>query len=173
MFTRLTGMETAYNHLTSVKLDMLSILSSSYMYEQNFIKMLDAYGKPVEAFSLADVLCRADERVIKLEGFEKYDKTFFAVCNGVAQTLNHLGPVTGHLFVSPARAASFPLHTDPDDVVIAMIKGSKVFRNDQEEITLSAGDFMLIPKNYPHQAINLTDNRMLSIGLESFTLEKL
>lgn len=174
MFLKIPFAENPFAFLADVPFDLDRLLSSSYLYEQNYVKVIGAGGRPLEVFSMADVLCQSDRLVVKIEGFEKYDAAYFKACHEVARQLDHCGPVTAHLFVSPAGAASFPLHTDPDLVVLAMLQGEKVFSSHQEQVTLSAGEFMLIPRNYPHQAINsLGDNVMLSIGLESFTVEKL
>lgn len=173
MFTKLVGVSQFYDQFRSVALSLVGMLSHPYMYEQNAIKLIGPNRQAVEVFSMVDILCRSDRCVVKIEGFEKYNANFFTTCNQVAAHMDHVGPVTCHLFKSPAGAVSFPLHTDPDHVVIVMLEGTKVFRNNEEEMMLSAGDFMLIPKNYPHEAINITDNTMLSIGLESFIVEKL
>lgn len=173
MFKRLVDMEPLFEQFTRQSVDLDTLLASEFPYQQGYVKFIDDQRRVHTADHLGDLLQGHSEPVIKIEGFEKYDVNFFMACQGVAIRQHHFGPVTCHLFKSPAQALSFPLHTDPDDVVIVMIEGSKCFRSHEQEITLLPGDFMLIPKHYPHEAINVTSSLMLSIGLESFTREKL
>lgn len=173
MFTLLKGFESHHDTLTDELIDLVNLFHSPYVFEQNMVKMIDQYGRSLEAFNQADLICRSENLVTKIEGMEKLNAAWFNTFNLIAKERGHLGPVTCHLFQSKAGAKSFPLHTDPDDVIIVMLKGKKVFRNEGESISLTAGDFMLIPKNYPHEAVNTESNLMLSIGLESFIVEKL
>jgi uncharacterized RmlC-like cupin family protein len=174
MFTKLTDLRADYIGFSEKGLDLDEVLQSPYTYEQNFVKSITPTQQAQELFNVLDVLNVESRQVIKIEGYEKHSKEFFLACARVATLMKHTGPVTCHLFKSPEGAKSFPEHTDPDTVVIHMLKGVKLFKNTQGDILyLQPGDFMLIPANYPHEAVNVTDNLMLSIGLESFNVEKL
>lgn len=173
MFKRLDNMESVFERFIKSAPDLESLLNSDFAYEQGYVRYIDAQKRIHGANHLGDLFAHEIEPVVKFEGFEKYDIDYFMACQAIAIRLDHFGPVTCHLFKSPAEATSFPLHSDPDRVVIVMLEGQKRFRNHEEDVLLTAGDFILIPKHYPHEAINVTDNLMLAIGLESFTREKL
>lgn len=173
MFRRLADMKLVFDQLMRQPLPMDDILNSDFSYEQEYVKYIDDQRRVHTASHYGDILRQSVEPVIKIEGFEKFSLELFMGCQGIAIKQGHYGPVTAHLFISPADGLSFPMHTDPDDVIIVMLEGSKRFCGHDEDQLLVAGDFMLIPKNYPHRAINVTDNLMLSVGLESFTVEKL
>jgi len=173
MFTRLKRDTPGVAELLNAPLPFDDILSSPYSYEQGIIKYIDAAHQGHVASSITNLYSRLLEPVIKIEGIEKLNRAFFEGCNTLAIHLGHKGPVTCHLFKSPAGGASFPLHTDPDTVVVVLLSGIKVFRNPECSIELHEGDVMQMPAHYPHEAINITENTMLSIGLESFIIEKL
>lgn len=174
MFKLLEELKGKINGFTEAGLNLDDVLSSPYSYAQRYVKLIDDTRQTRDAFSIVDVLEVDECCVVKIEGYEKHSRSFFDACAQVARLMKHMGPVTCHLFKSPKGSSSFPEHTDPDIVIIYMLSGSKMFHNSTGcAITLEAGDFMLIPANYRHEAINLSDNLMLSIGLESYNTEKL
>lgn len=149
------------------------VLQHPYTYEQNFVKAVNGAGGADLLFSFSEVLEISETQPIKIEGYERHSYQMFHGCQAIANHFDHRGPVTCHLFKSPAGGKSFPEHTDPDRVIIIMLEGTKEFKNHHGDLMLlKAGDVMEIPPNYHHQAFNLTDNLMLSIGLESFNVEK-
>ena len=86
----------------------------------------------------------------------------------------HDGPVTAHLFVSPKDGISFDMHTDPDDVIVYTVKGSKTMEvQDHGVFEIREGCALFIPKNVPHRARNIHESITISFGLECFTLDKL
>lgn len=159
------------NTVSEDDLDIDGLLAGPYMYEEGFVKHIVG-GIVRQANSLADVIEYAD-KVLKIEGIEKLSPFLFSTCQQVAEFFQHKGPVTCHLFRSPYGSISFPLHTDPDDVVIYMVKGNKVFKTDSDDVLVNEGEWLHIPKGSMHRGWNIEDSIMLSFGLELFIVEKL
>lgn len=160
-----------FQYITESTLRVDDILSSPYPFEQQLVKILNK-GIVIDALSASDVLEHSD-KVIKIEGMEKLCPILFQACKDLAEVMEHDGPVTCHLFLSPAGGKSFPTHTDPDDVFLYMVSGMKHMAVNDSVKLLTAGDTLLIPRNTPHRAHNLNDSKMLSFGLERFIVEKL
>lgn len=152
-------------------LDFNKVLDSEYSYQQQLVKAIVNNGS-MTLFTPDDIV-RHRDRVIKIENYERYSKTLADACSVIAAVFKHAGPVTCHLFLSPAGASSFDLHTDPDDVVLFLMKGSKGFYVDESFFRLEVGEFLFIPHDIVHQAITFDDSVMLSFGLEKYISEKL
>ena len=71
-----------------------------------------------------------------------------------------------HLYISPKDSKSFPTHTDPIDVFIYVIEGTKVMEVNNSIHTIKEGEYIFIPAETPHRAINIHDSTMLSIGIK-------
>jgi quercetin dioxygenase-like cupin family protein len=96
---------------------------------------------------------------VKIEGLEKHYKS---ITHDLGITKKH----TVHLYVSPKDSKSFPTHTDPIDVFIYVIEGTKVMEVDNFTHTIKEGEYISIPAGTPHRAINNYNSTMLSIGVE-------
>jgi mannose-6-phosphate isomerase-like protein (cupin superfamily) len=104
---------------------------------------------------------------------EKYNEEIFNHCQTLPKTHKHHGPITCHAFRAFRQSNSFGLHSDPDDVIMYCVYGSKkIIVNDIEHI-LKSQDSLFIPANTPHEAVNEEESLMLSFGLEKFYIEKL
>lgn len=147
-------------------------LESPHPYEQGLVKYIEN-DKSYGTFGPMDYLERCDTHPIKIEGYERLNWVMFRECQRLARHFNHDGYVSCHLFLSPKDSKSFTMHTDPDDVVIHMVDGRKVFESPDGRIVLSAGDTLLIPRGTHHRAINVDSSIMLSFGLEQFLEKKL
>ncbi len=158
--------------LCEADLHMDTILSSHYPYEQGQVWVIHPSGFPTQAFNAMDII-KHDDCTVKVEGYEKLSRQLFEAVRTVAQTLNHQGPTTCHLFRAPKGAASFPTHTDPDDVILHVVSGTKTIELEDRVVTLGAGDTLYLPRETTHRAVNHDASLMLSIGLELFTVEKL
>lgn len=146
--------------------------SSSHPYEQQLVKYIEN-DKSYVAFGPMDYLEHGETKPIKVEGYERLNFTMFQECRRLAAHFSHDGPVSCHLFLSPKDSKSFIMHTDPDDVIIHVVQGRKVFESPAGQIELSAGDSLLIPRGTYHRAINVDSSIMLSFGLEQFLEKKL
>lgn len=157
--------------VNELDLDLTHLLDSPYSYEEGLIKIVED-GQIRPAYSIVDVL-ENEQAIIKVEGLEKLNLKLFTTCRELSAVFGHAGPVTCHLFKSPKGSNSFPMHTDPDDVVIYMVKGRKHFEHDHGTIHLAEGEVLHIPRMERHRAVNVEDTLMLSFGLECFIREKL
>jgi len=96
---------------------------------------------------------------VKIEGLEKQ---YESIIHDLGITKKH----TVHLYISPKNSKSFPIHTDPIDVFIYVIEGTKVMEVNNSMHTIKAGEYISIPAGTPHRAINNYNSTMLSIGVE-------
>ena len=170
MLSKITDFK--FQGITESLLDIDRFLTSPHPYEQLLVKFIDndkSYGinSPIE------YLEHCDSKPIKIEGIERLNRTMFKECGRLAGHYGHNGYVSCHLFLSPKDSISFNMHTDPDDVIIHMVKGSKVFESPTTTILLREGDSLYIPRDSHHRAINTDDSIMLSFGLEQFLEKKL
>ena len=96
---------------------------------------------------------------VKIEGLEKQYKN---ITHDLGITKKH----SIHLYISPKDSKSFPTHTDPIDVFIYVIEGTKVMEVNNSIHTIKEGEYISIPAGTPHRAINNYNSTMLSIGVE-------
>ncbi len=160
-----------FQGITEELLMVDQFLSSPHPYEQGLVKYVfnDAsYGinSPMEYLEHSD-------KPIKVEGYERLNAVLFGECQRLAAYFGHAGYVSCHLFISPKGSTSFSMHTDPDDVVVYVVKGGKEFESIDQLESVKAGDVLYIPRNHPHRAINTDSSLMLSFGLELFLEQKL
>lgn len=151
--------------------DVVKIIYNKFYYEQKLISVIDEKSKQILVKDHIE-LHHYSNNTIKIEGMEKYSDTFWKKCQQFAKKYSHTGPVTCHVFISKEGSLSFPLHFDPDDVIIYCCNGVKNLVVDNKEIELKAGDQIYIPAKTPHQAINKFSSITLSFGLEKFFVEK-
>ena len=96
---------------------------------------------------------------VKIEGLEKHYKS---ITHNLGITKKH----TVHLYVSPKDSKSFPMHTDPIDVFIYVMQGTKTMMVEEELFIIEEGHHIHIPAGTPHRATNTEPSIMLSIGIE-------
>lgn len=157
--------------LTLKDLMVDEVLSSPYVYEQEYIKLILPQGSsPV---SSVIKLVEHSGNGIKVEGYEKLSLRLHQASMKLASDCHHNGPVTCHLFISPKGSLSFPRHIDPDRVILFMLDGHKELNLDTGAVSLNPGDIFEIATNEPHQVVNKKDSVMLSFGLEHFTVDKI
>lgn len=148
------------------------VVSSPYAYEQGLIKVLRGDGTHV-VNSLTEALQMGMTYPIKIEGYERLNEVLYKECLRLAQHFNHAGYVSCHLFQSIKGSKSFSMHTDPDDVIVYMVRGRKQFISPVQDLVLEQGQSIFIPRQTLHQAINTDDSIMLSFGLDLFLENKL
>jgi Mannose-6-phosphate isomerase len=158
--------------ITEASLGLDRFFDSPHPYEQQLVKYIEN-DKSYGALSPLDYLEHGETKPIKVEGFERLNFIMFEECRRLGRHFNHNGPVSCHLFLSPKDSKSFTMHTDPDDVIIYMVQGRKVFESPDGQVELSAGDSLFIPRGTYHRAINVDSSIMLSFGLEQFLEKKL
>jgi|GEM_PF-3250851 len=76
-------------------------------------------------------------------------------CNNLSQELKT--KFWTNVYITPAKRSGFLKHTDHHDVFAIQLSGKKTWtiypsKADPMNITLEKGDFLYLPKNYPHEA---------------------
>jgi quercetin dioxygenase-like cupin family protein len=115
-------------------------------------------------------LTQAIERgwTVKAEGVEYWNQHLYIRSSNLAQGYR----TTLHLYVGQAGGTSFPMHTDPDPVIVVCVQGRKTFKLEgYEPITLEVGDWLYMPANHPHQAFSETKSAIISIGFHPWNSE--
>jgi mannose-6-phosphate isomerase-like protein (cupin superfamily) len=149
-------------------------LSHELLYEQKLVRAIDAQHLQHDVNSLGDLIrYRSNGCSIKVEGMERFSVDIFHQGRLYAKSYLHNGPVTCHMFISPAGSPSFPMHTDPDHVVIHCCEGIKRMIVQTDTIDLHPGSYVYIPYGTPHMALNEYDALTLSFGLERFLKDKM
>lgn len=156
--------------LESLKLD--EVLSSNYCFEQRLVFAVLADQTTVQVKSPKE-LESYPGATVKIEGMESLSREMFYACRRLGDSFHHEGPVTAHLFVGQAQSPSFPLHVDPDDIILQVLLGEKDLIVGDDVITIHPGEALFMPRNTPHQALNTKGSIMLSFGLENYTADKL
>jgi len=145
-----------------------NFIQNDIVYLQRLLYYIDGAGRQIQIDNLGH-LHSCYGKTIKMEGVEKLNRKIFNFC----KSFKHNGPVTCHIFRSFAGSPSFPLHKDPDDVLLYMIQGNKDLYIYNNTVTIEEGKQFFITANIPHQAINTSDSLMLSIGFEKFLVDKI
>jgi mannose-6-phosphate isomerase-like protein (cupin superfamily) len=151
--------------------DVVEFIHNPLAYEQKLVSIINTKGEQILLSSFSE-LYNDPNSTIKVEGLEKFSIETYNKCQYLGLKYNHKGPITCHAFIAKDGAPSFPLHTDPDDVIILCVEGTKKLLIENEYIILQAGDDVYIPANTPHQAFNENAAFTLSFGLEKFLKDK-
>jgi mannose-6-phosphate isomerase-like protein (cupin superfamily) len=149
-----------------------NFIQNDLVYDECLISIIDDLGRQIYLDRLGD-LYKHQKNTIKVEGLEKYNESLFLKCQELGKRYNHFGPITCHAFRGFNSSHSFPLHTDPDDILLYMVYGEKKIIINDKEVSLKEGDEIFIPANTKHKAIYTGDSLMLSFGLEKFLVDKL
>lgn len=151
--------------------DVVEFIHNPLAYEQKLVSVINTKGEQILLSSFSE-LYNDPESTIKVEGMEKFSIEIYNKCQYLSLKYSHKGPITCHAFIAKANAPSFPLHTDPDDVIILCVEGDKKLLIKDEYILLRAGEDVYIPANTPHQAFNESAAFTLSFGLEKYLKDK-
>jgi mannose-6-phosphate isomerase-like protein (cupin superfamily) len=128
----------------------------AYMYDRTLY--IDKDGKDVKIVSdtyeeyFAKVQIKLAEAfdTIKVEGIER-------LCDFTDGTI--------HAFRYWEGSPSFGEHTDPVDVIIHQCEGAKVMEVAGNIKDIIEDEFLMIPANTPHRALNDKEGLMFSYGL--------
>ena len=152
--------------------ELLSFVLTDYALEENIVYAIDDEGLGCILTSGSEVLQYWGRNTIKVQSMEKFNQEVFDMGQGLARQYGHYGPVTCHAFYAPKGARSFPVHTDPDDVIVYVAQGTKCMEVAGQEHQLQVGQTIRMAANIPHRAINRHESLMLSFGLEKFMKDK-
>lgn len=105
-----------------------------------------------------------DHNISKEEAILKvFEKQFTVKVEGMEHLVDNSKTV--HMFISPKESKSFKSHTDLVNLKILCIEGTKMFEVDGQMNTLNQDQFVLVPKDTLHRAINTHASVILSIEL--------
>jgi mannose-6-phosphate isomerase-like protein (cupin superfamily) len=149
-------------------------LSHTLLYEQKLVYAIDFEHRQIPLSNFGELVKhRVAGCSIKVEGMERFSSDIFSKGLHYAIAHKHSGPVTCHMFISPAGSPSFPMHIDPDDVIIHGCEGVKHMVVDNQSFDITPNSFLYIPYNTPHMALNHCDAITLSFGLERYLKDKI
>ena len=128
----------------------------AYMYDRTFY--IDNCGKDVkiisdtyeEYFAKVQVKLAEASDTLKVEGIER-------LCDWKDGTI--------HAFRYWENSPSFPVHTDPVDVIIEVHEGEKDIEVNGLNHNLRRYETVVIPANTPHRAMNKSEGLIFSYGL--------
>lgn len=151
--------------------EIVGFIHNPLAYEQNLVSVINNKGEQIPLIAFGE-LYSYDECSIKVEGLERYSQNIWNACLGYASKHGHNGPVTCHGFIATKGSPSFGLHTDPDDVIIYCVSGTKTMIVNNDYIVINAGEEIFIPANTLHKALNEYEAFTLSFGLENYLKDK-
>lgn len=154
--------------------DFDNIIYHELSYKQRMVYAIDEIGREHSSDSILETQNYIKLNYsIKLEQLEKYSQPLYEFCKSIASLYGHNGPTTCHAFKASKDSYTFPLHTDPDDVVLYGIDGCLQLELDGKLCQVGVGETLIIPADVSHRAVNMSDSLILSIGLEKFLKEKM
>lgn len=151
--------------------DVVKFIHNPLSYEQNLVSFINTKGEIIPLSSFSE-LYSDEPKTVKVEGMERFSKEVYDLCEHFRHLHSFVGPITCHAFIAQEDSPSFPMHTDPDDVIIYCCEGRKSMDINGQYITLEVGESVWIPANTPHRALNEHASMILSIGLERYLIDK-
>lgn len=151
---------------------LIDLLSHPNIYDENIISYIDLNGKQHSVYSFGDIFDGKD-KTIKIEAMEKVFKDVYKKTLDIKAMSGHVGVTNAHLFWATKNAPSFDLHTDPYDVYIKCMWGTKTMLIDGQIVEINIDDPALcIPNGVLHKALNYEESIMISYGNETFLEER-
>lgn len=151
--------------------EVIEFIHNPLAYEQNLVSKINIKGEQIPLNSFNE-LYSSELCTIKIEGMERFSKSLWEKCCEFGVIYNHIGPVTCHVFIAHKDSPSFDMHTDPDNVIIYCCHGTKTLIINEKHHTVKEGEYVYIPANTPHKALNEFSAVTLSFGLEKFLKDK-
>lgn len=144
-----------------------NLILEQSIYNENKVFRIDAFGLDYVCKAPRDVLHCSNKDTIKVEGLECNPEIFQFIKN-ILETYfaGEERIATVHLFKAKENGHSFPVHTDPVDLLIYCVEGIKTMEVNGLEYTIPKDSGLFMPANTPHRATNKHDSVMLSIGFE-------
>ena len=125
-------------------------------YESGDLKVIGYPG-----FSNSDVVVR--DRMSYSQWLESYQSYPIIKVEGLENVIKGFKSV--HLFYNQKSRHSFKWHTDPVNVQLHVLKGTKLLQVKNKNYKLVAGQSARIPKNHLHRAYSVADTWALSIEI--------
>lgn len=153
--------------------EVVEFIHHPLAYEQKLVHAVTPDLLQIQLTSPKDLYSYTDTKTIKIEGMERYNAWVWNKAREFADLYNHTGPITAHAFMTSINGPTFGVHTDPDDVIVYCCEGTKRMEVDGNLFVLNPGDWVYMPHNTPHRAINTDASLMISFGLERFYVDKM
>jgi mannose-6-phosphate isomerase-like protein (cupin superfamily) len=125
-------------------------------YESGDLRVIGYPG-----FSNSDVVVR--DRMSYSKWLESYQSYPIIKVEGLEDVIKGFKSV--HLFYNQKSRRSFKWHTDPVNVQLHVLKGTKFLQVRNKNYKLVAGQSAIIPKNHLHRAYSTADTWALSVEL--------
>lgn len=175
---RIRGGVPINRHLMITSSELLAFAYHPIAYEQRLVNIVVPDGRQVLLLSPSELASHPLNPTnapvtIKIEGMERYSNQLWEQAQELAFRYGHDGPITCHAFISPVNGATFGIHTDPDNVIIYCVEGTKTMEIEGDLYRLQPGEYVYIPYDTPHRAINEHFSVMLSFGLERYYNDKM
>lgn len=171
------GAAVSYDNQLEIEMlneDTITIaLTSALLYDEQLVYAIenDLRVRPVGSYS---ELATLNNATIKIEGMERIFESVYSEALSITQTSSHYGPITCHLFWAEKDSPSFDIHTDPYDVYLKVLQGSKTMVVEGETVILTPeSELYKMPANTPHRARNISPSIMLSYSTEGFLENRL
>ena len=110
-----------------------------------------------------ELLQRASERLVVLRNCAQH----FDVAQEAWYKYGHK-TLTGNAYLNGANVTGLPPHSDPYDIVVLQLAGSKrwyLLGHRPDVVTLRAGDILCIPKGLRHETCVPAESKTISIHL--------
>lgn len=108
-----------------------------------------------------------------IEGFSSITRAISNLCTTIVNDSRVIRSSI-HIFEADATAMSFCDHTDPVDVIMLVLEGTKDILTTVDgvvtKIILNAGEYLHVPLGLVHRIENTHASIMLSIGLERYAI---
>jgi ribosomal protein L16 Arg81 hydroxylase len=158
-----------YDSILSVG-DLDRLLESEQLPASFFHVVKNGVTHPPEEWSRMAIAKMGEQRVALPERlFDLYSNGATLILNQAHHAIPALGlacrqiacelgvPSRANIYVAPPDAEGFPKHTDPHEILILQISGTKswvLYPQDREpvEIEMMAGDLLYLPRNLAHAA---------------------
>ena len=114
---------------------------------------------------------------LTVNSLEQMEPNLAEFCHNLSHELKT--KIWTNVYITPCERSGFPQHTDHHDVFALQLSGKKTWtiypeKKDPLQITLEKGDFLYLPKNYPHEAKTGDSHSVhLTLGAEFATYSDL
>jgi len=180
-----------YSHHTfpCIDIPINDLIYSHYMYEEGHIGIIYKLNDKVMHDQILTIseykkyIKDHPNHTLVIRGIEGLDKkthdniSYLIDDYDYEKQFNFNSYFTAHLYIAKENSPSFLWHTDPDNVIIAVLEGEKrVYIRDNSEkdyYDVSQGNYLVIPANTEHRVENLEPSKMLSIGYGKWLMDKI
>jgi ribosomal protein L16 Arg81 hydroxylase len=145
--------------INNILTDMILIEKNSFKVVKNSMyENYDMNNDPIDEINRIQQAFNEGNTVVA-KNLETYNLTLDLLCQAIGNN------VDAHMYMSPKDACGFPLHSDDRSVFIFMLYGEKLFKVEDKDILLEAGDMLYIKQGIQHKATAVQASCHISFGL--------